>query len=192
MGYNSANSTIANNIIENINNHGISISSAKCRVENNTISGCGIQMAACYTTTTVSIADLAAIRIYSDDCYVVNNIVINNINFGIRITGKRNIIYGNTIAGNALGNGYSNGEDNQWDNGIDTGNNWGDWNLIGVYFVSGEEGCIDRYPNGYVNNSTVIGISFSTVLILSSIVGCVTIVILVIIKSNRNKIQTTQ
>ena len=92
--------------------------------------------------------DYGAIEIYSDDCQITNNTVINNVGYGISVTGKRNAIYGNTIAGNSLGNGRSNGEDNQWDNGIDSGNYWGDWTGVGVYNVPGAEGCVDRFPNG--------------------------------------------
>ena len=98
LSFNSDNSTITNNTVVNINNHGIAILSPGCRVENNTITTCGRQMGACYETTTIAIVDFAAIRIYSDDCRIVNNFVINNFEYGIWISGKRNTIYRNTIA----------------------------------------------------------------------------------------------
>jgi len=170
------------NTVEKVSFYGISIISPECRVENNTIAGGITTMAACYQTTTTRIVNFTGISISSSDCHIVNNTVINNNGFGIYVRGNRNTIYGNTIAGNSLGNGYSNGEDNQWDNGIDTGNVWGDWSGIGVYNVPGEEGCVDNFPNGYANNSTVVGISLSSIVILTSSLGCIIIILIVVTK----------
>ena len=144
----SSKSNISNNIIQHISSFGIHISSSECRIENNTIRGSSSWLGACYESTTPIIRDYGAIEITSDDCLIVNNSVVANSGYGIYITGSSNFIYGNTLVGNSIANGYSNGEDNQWDDGIGKGNFWGDWLGFGIYYVSGPEGCIDRYPNG--------------------------------------------
>ncbi len=146
----------------NVTTYGIGIFSRECIVENNTITGCPRRMSALYTTT-FDVTNSAAIRIGSDDCRIVNNSIIDNYGYGIWVTGKRNIIYGNTIIGNSLGNSLSDGEDNQWDNGIDTGNYWEDWSGTGVYNIPGEEGCVDRFPMGESNSIAPV---ITTVLLL--------------------------
>ncbi len=189
LDLNSSRSIISNNLVSNVLYNGITIASSECKIENNTITGCGRQLSACYTTTTM-VQDFGAIRVPSDDCRIINNIVVDNFGYGIWITGKRNIIYMNVIARNSLGNGLSSGADNQWDNGIDTGNSWGDWSLVGVYFVPGSEGCIDRYPNGYRGNTTVIGISFTTLLVTSLSIGGICLVLIWFIKIYRPRART--
>ncbi len=181
----SARSMVTNNTVMHVKNYGISILSPDCTVENNVITGGLTPIGACYSTTTITIVDFKGISIYSDDCHIVNNTVINNNGYGIWVTGKGNTIYGNAIAGNSLGNGYSNGEDNQWDDGIDTGNYWGDWSGVGVYNVPGDEGCVDRFPNG--TTSSLISLT-TAILMLSA--GCSLIIIgLVIVRIVKVKTQ---
>lgn len=141
-------SNISNNKVLNASGTGINISASECRIENNTVSFCSGSMSACYSTTTPIIRDYGAIEIYSDDCLIKNNSVIHNSDYGIWITGDRNIIYQNTMIANSLGNALSSGQDNQWDNGIDIGNYWDDWLGFGIYNVPGTEGAIDRFPTG--------------------------------------------
>ncbi|MHA1927873.1 MAG: NosD domain-containing protein [Candidatus Thorarchaeota archaeon] len=175
---------INNNTITNSANGIFLHYSNRSIIANNTIADNVQQMSACYTTVTFVI-DAIAIKIKSDDCQILNNTVINNSGYGIWVTGKRNIIYGNTISGNSLGNGYSDGEDNQWDNGIDTGNYWGDWSGAGVYNVPGDEGCVDRFPNGIT--SSLIPLT-AAILMLSA--GCSLIIIgLVIVRIVKFKVQ---
>ncbi len=159
---NSPETVINNNTIRNSSNGILLHNSNRSIITNNMVADSAQQMSACYTTVTIVI-DAKAINIISDDCQIVNNTVIDNSGYGIWITGNRNIIYGNTIAGNTLGNGYSDGEYNQWDNGVDTGNYWGDWGGAGVYNVPGNEGCVDRFPNG--TTSSLISITAATIML---------------------------
>lgn len=188
LGQNSTRSIISNNTVLSVRRNGIEIGSSDCWIENNTITGCGNHLSACYTTTTI-VQDIAAIRIHSDDCRIINNVVVDNYGYGIWITGKRNTIYKNVIARNSLGNGLSSGEGNQWDNGIDTGNTWGDWSLIGVYFVPGSEHCVDRYPNGYKGNTTVLGISFTALMVTSLSIGGACSILIVYVKFYRPRVR---
>lgn len=185
--------SIYNNTLENVGDHGIQITSSECQIINNTITGSATpDFNAHWGITT----NYAGIRISGNECLVVNNSVINNHGYGIWITGARNTIYQNMLVANALGNGLSSGSDNQWDNGIDTGNYWDDWTGIGSYNVSGNEGCIDRYPIGGQANETTTTTNrtswFSspvTLILISISAVSIIVIIAMVIKIGKFKVK---
>ncbi|MFW9845602.1 MAG: nitrous oxide reductase family maturation protein NosD [Candidatus Thorarchaeota archaeon] len=84
---------------------------------------------------------------YSNDSFVINNTVLDNYGYGIRISASGNVtVYYNRLSGNAEGNAYDSGTNNQWDDGISIGNYWGDYIGVGIYNIPGLAGSVDRYP----------------------------------------------
>lgn len=185
-------SNISNNQVMNAAGTGIKISASECRIENNTVRFCTGSISACYSSTTPIIRDYGAIEIYSDDCIILNNSIIDNSDYGIWVTGDRNVIYQNTMIRNSLGNGLSSGQDNQWDNGIDTGNFWDDWLGFGVYNVPGTEMAIDRFPSGSLNLTENPGLLF----LIGGFSGAlIVLAIILLVKTgfvSRTQISTTQ
>ncbi len=162
IGYFSFESLIQNNKVIDVSTHGITIDSHYCIVENNTVSGCATPVVDTHWGITFN---YAGIIIYASNCQITNNNVTNNHGYGIWVHsyGSNNTLYLNLLSGNPEGNGRSDGEGNQWDNGIDTGNYWGDWSGVGVYNVPGNEGCVDRFPNG--TSSSLISITAATIML---------------------------
>lgn len=184
IGHGSNGSRIYDNNLIDVGRFGIWITSPFCVVENNTLTGCATTEYH-YGHWQVPV-HFGAIRVFSDDCVIHNNSVVDNHGYGIWITGNRNLIYKNTLIGNSKGNGLSEGANNQWDNGIDTGNYWGDWIGYGVYYVPGNEACVDSYPRGLPNSITPVNA------IVFAAIGSVAIMIVLAIVRRRKSIISSE
>lgn len=181
---NSHESLIYDNKVIDVSRHGIYVSSHNCTIENNTVSGCATPVEDIHWGIT---QHYAGITIGSSNCSITNNTVTNNHCYGIWVNsyGRNNTLYSNRLSENEFGNGQSDGEGNQWDNGIDTGNYWGDWSGVGVYNVPGDEGCVDRFPNGTTSSL----ISLTTAILMLSAGFSLIIIGLVIVRIVKFKAQ---
>jgi parallel beta-helix repeat protein len=108
---------------------------------------------------------------YSNHSLVVNNTVLDNYGYGIRITSCSNVtVWYNILSGNADGNAYDSGTNNQWDDGVSKGNFWGDYIGVGMYYIPGPAGSVDRYPFD-INGSAIHRILTQWVVLALVLVG---------------------
>ncbi|MFQ5978088.1 MAG: nitrous oxide reductase family maturation protein NosD [Candidatus Heimdallarchaeota archaeon] len=163
-------SVVSHNTLLNNRDGGIVLSrSFNNTVHNNDLTGDGIEITSCSSSTIdqntvrnaghgISLRESidAITGIYeSTNMSVTRNIITDNFGYGIYIdsTTSNATLWGNTLGANGEGNAYDGNGENQWDNGTH-GNWWDDyygpdwdWNSIGdlPYKISGGQSQ-DRYP----------------------------------------------
>ncbi len=152
----SINSTVVNNIIQNSPQSGIKVRyAAGCEIQNNTVFNNtldGIELIFGINCTVFSNSvfnnSRSGVRIIgNDNCIIIQNNITDNTEIGINLIGSQNsLVHGNRIGGNEGGNGWDEGSNNQWDDGVSTGNHWSDYDGYGEYEIPGDANSKDRYP----------------------------------------------
>ena len=139
-------STISKNRIFEVERHGILVSrSNNTVIEENDVTYCAKPQY--YYWYNEKHLNSAIDLYYSDHSFVINNTVLDNYGYGIRISASTNVtVYYNRLSGNAEGNAIDSGTSNQWDDGVSMGNYWGDYIGVGMYNIPGSAGSVDRYP----------------------------------------------
>jgi parallel beta-helix repeat protein len=122
---------------------------------------------------------------YINHSLVINNTVFDNYGYGIRITSSSNVtVYYNRLSGNAEGNAIDSGTRNQWDDGVSMGNFWGDYIGVGMYYIPGSAGSVDRYPFD-INGSPAFRILIQWIVYAMVFVGASIIAVYIWRKADR-------
>jgi hypothetical protein len=91
---------------------------------------------------------------YARYCYVLDNVVCDNVGDGISVCCDGHYIYWNTFCRNGR-NAIDSGSGNSWDDGSQCGNFWDDMTPGAVYLIPGSAGSVDHYPNGTRGTYTI-------------------------------------
>ncbi len=149
------NTNVVNNSALSCGERGFTINECdNCIVFNNIASDSmlGMEIGDCFNITLdsniiYSNSDSGAYVWFSQDGLIVNNKIIYNDGFGIRLQGCSSFtLYDNSFGYNGEFNAYEDEIANQWDDGVDTGNAWSDYGGSGTYLIPGNAGSEDRYP----------------------------------------------
>jgi hypothetical protein len=140
---NSRDIPISNNVFRNTRSSAISVerTASNVFIEGNDIRQCGMsQLIYWYSTY------YRAIDIQGRNCFITDNVIVDNYGRGIAVYGENVSVYYNIIARNGGGNAADYGSSNAWDDNASRGNLWGDYIGFGYYYIPGDAGGVDRYP----------------------------------------------
>lgn len=151
------------NISSSFNIYGVTFDACyECAIMNSTVYGNdigiylldisnGIEISRNYVTRNDRVGILFEAAM---NCRVTENVITENLETGLSVTGSGHTVYWNTFGNNGQ-NAYDSGFANKWDDEFECGNYWDDMVTGAVYLVPGSANSVDHFPNGTIGTYTI-------------------------------------